>query len=265
MSQAEDAIRLHLGADGLAELVLDSAATGNALTLESCRRLRDQVASLQDRAEVRAVLLRSEGRAFCVGGSLDAFAAAEAPDRLLDGMAGALHTALIGLRELAAPVVVAVQGAAAGAGLGLAAAGDLVFAGRAASFTWAYTAVGLSGDGGTSWLLPRLIGLRRTQELALTNRRLGAEEAAAMGLVTTVVEDAELAQTAREAAERLARGPTAAYAAVKRLLDASLQTPFARQLDEEKREIAALAASADGREGVRAFLERRPARFGAAG
>lgn len=262
MPDVNTPIRIDLSSAGVVELVLNSPATGNALTLESCRQLQELVASLIDRREVRCVLLRSEGRAFSVGGALNDFAAADNPEQLLDGMAEALHSALIGLRSLAAPIVVAVQGAAAGAGLGLAAVGDLVFAGRAASFTWAYTAVGLSGDGGTTWLLPRLIGLRHTQELAFENRRLSAEEAAAIGLVTRIVEDAELLQIARGTAERLANGPTDAYGAVKRLLDTSLETTFGLQLDREKREIAALAATPDGREGVSAFLERRAPRFG---
>jgi 2-(1,2-epoxy-1,2-dihydrophenyl)acetyl-CoA isomerase len=125
----------------------------------------------------------------------------------------------------------------------------------------AYTAAGLAPDGSSSWLMPRLIGMRRTQELMLTNRTLSAREAAEWGLVTKVVPDAELQAEAAGLAARLAQGPTRAYGVVKSLLAETFSTAYEAQLEHEARGIASMAGTADGQEGVRAFLEKRPARF----
>jgi 2-(1,2-epoxy-1,2-dihydrophenyl)acetyl-CoA isomerase len=154
-----------------------------------------------------------------------------------------------------------VNGTAAGAGMSLAIAGDLVLAAESASFTMAYTAAGLAPDGSSSWLMPRLIGMRRTQELMLTNRTLSAREAAEWGLVTRVVPDAELQAEAAALAARLAQGPTRAYGVVKSLLAETFSTAYEAQLEHEARGIAAMARTADGQEGIRAFLEKRAARF----
>src|SRR6202008_1021535 len=129
-----------------------------------------------------------------------------------------LHAAQTNFARMRAPLVIAVNGAAAGAGMSLAAMGDLVLAARSAKFTLAYTAAGLVPDGSSTWFLPRIIGLRRTQELMLTNRRLGADEACAWGIVTRVVDDADLMPEAEKLAREIASGPTLAFASVKRLL-----------------------------------------------
>jgi 2-(1,2-epoxy-1,2-dihydrophenyl)acetyl-CoA isomerase len=125
----------------------------------------------------------------------------------------------------------------------------------------AYTAAGLSPDGSATWLLPRLIGMRRSQELMLTNRTLSAKEAEAWGLVTRVVPDAELAAEAKKLAQQLAAGPTRAYGVVKSLLAESASTAYEAQLEHEARGISSMAGSADGQEGIRAFVEKRAARF----
>jgi 2-(1,2-epoxy-1,2-dihydrophenyl)acetyl-CoA isomerase len=161
-----------------------------------------------------------------------------------------------------APLVVAVNGAAAGAGMSLAVAGDLVLAAASAKFSMAYTAAGLSPDGSSTFFLPRLVGLRRTQELMFTNRRLDADEACAWGLVTRVVPDDALQREARALARQLAEGPTAAYGTVKSLLTSAFDESLETQMEHEARGIAAMAATPDGREGIRAFLEKRAPRFG---
>jgi 2-(1,2-epoxy-1,2-dihydrophenyl)acetyl-CoA isomerase len=145
--------------------------------------------------------------------------------------------------------------------MSLAVSGDLVIAAQSAVFAMAYTAAGLSPDGSSTWFLPRLIGMRRTQELLLTNRRLSADEALAWGLVNRVVPDEALAGEAAALARQLASGPTRAFGAVKRLLAESFAGSLETQMELEARSIAEMAGSEDGREGVRAFIEKRQPEF----
>ncbi|MDB5447837.1 MAG: Enoyl-CoA hydratase/isomerase [Phenylobacterium sp.] len=252
---------------GLARITLARPQAGNAIDPALCRALRRAAEACAADGSVRAVLLAAEGRAFCVGGDLAAFEAA-GPGRpqMLTGLAEDLHAAEQALRGIDAPVVCAVQGAAAGAGFSLAIGADLVLASDSASFTLAYTAIGLSPDGGATYLLPRLVGLRRAQELILTNRRLTAAEALDWGLVTEVVPQAELAARAEALAQRLAAGPTRAFGAAKRLLADSYGRDFRSQVDEEARCIAGLSGEADAAEGIAAFRAKRaPAFTGRAG
>lgn len=243
--------------NGLARLTLSNPAGGNVLNMATIEALA-QAAETLAKAPPRAVLLTAEGKNFCVGGDIRAFAGAQDRGALLAQMAGRLHEAVLALAVLPAPVIAVVQGAAAGAGLSLAAGADLVLAGKGSSFTMAYTGIGFTPDGGATYFLPRLIGLRRTQELAYANRRLNAEDALAWGLVTQVVTDAELAAAGEALAQRVAAGPSFAFATVKRLLaDGTL----AAQLAAEATGITAAARSDDGGEGLAAFLGRRPAVF----
>lgn len=246
----------------VAHVVLARPEAGNAVSLNFCHALHDAVAACAADRSVRAVLLRAEGKAFCVGGDLAEFAARGEgrPDHLA-ALAPVFHAAELDLMTMRAPVVVAVQGVAAGAGCSLSLCGDLVLAAQSARFTLAYTAIGLSPDGGSTHLLPRLIGLRRTQELMLTNRRLTAAEAQAMGLITEAVPDADLLGRAEDLARRLAEGPTEAYAAVKRLLSQTFERDFTAQTDDEGDTIARLSGGRDAAEGISAFLGKRPAGF----
>jgi 2-(1,2-epoxy-1,2-dihydrophenyl)acetyl-CoA isomerase len=243
---------------GLARLTLNNPGMGNVLDAPMIEALDAATAQLAA-SPPRAVLITAEGKSFCVGGDIRAFGTATDRGALLREMAGRLHDSVRRLAMLPAPVVVAVQGAAAGAGLSLAAGADMLLAARGAHFTMAYTAIGISSDGGASYYLPRLIGLRRTQELAYTNRRLLADEALSWGLVSAVVEDDALAAEAEALASRLAAGPTLAYAGMKRLLTA--EAGLDAQLDAELDSIATTAASADAAEGVAAFLARRKPDF----
>jgi 2-(1,2-epoxy-1,2-dihydrophenyl)acetyl-CoA isomerase len=165
------------------------------------------------------------------------------------------------LMRLDAPVVAAVHGSAAGAGLSLAAAADLVLAGASSRFVMAYTAIGLTPDGSGTWSLPRLVGLRRALELTLTNRRLSAAEAVQEGLATRVVPDDALAGEALALARSLAAGPTGALGAAKRLLRESLGRDLEAQMALETQSRAAAAASADSAEGIAAFLGKRTPGF----
>lgn len=254
---------VRLERDGaLAQIVLGRPEAGNAIDLELVHALGDTVDACAADAGIRAVLLRAEGKAFCVGGDLAEFAAKDkARPAHLDALAHRFHAVQARLMTLHAPVVVAIHGPVAGAGVGLALCGDLVFAGSSAHFTLAYTAIGLSANGGSTYLLPRLVGLRRAQELLFTNRRLTAAEALDWGLVTTVTPDEELRGRAEAAARTLAEGPTQAYGAIKQLLAVTYERTFTAQTDDEGRRIAWLSGGADAAEGIAAFRAKRAPTF----
>ncbi|WP_284741405.1 enoyl-CoA hydratase-related protein [Amycolatopsis sp. RTGN1] len=203
--------------------------------------------------DVRAVLLTAAGPSFCVGGDLREFAAAEDLGGHLTRVTDALHDALRIFTRLEAPVVAAVHGAVAGAGLGLLGAADLVIAAEDATFVAGYPAIGYPPDAGVTWSLPRLVGPRVALDLLLTNRRLTAAEALAAGLVTSVVPEAGSAAAAL--AGRLAGLPASGL--TKRLVRQGMSGSFDRQLDDEARAIAEAAVSPAGREGVAAFLRKR--------
>jgi 2-(1,2-epoxy-1,2-dihydrophenyl)acetyl-CoA isomerase len=258
---AFETIRLDLDG-GIARLTLARPEAANTINLLLAQELLEATAVLHDQPSVRVVLLRGEGRLFCGGGDLKEFA--ELGDGVpahLRAVTTALHAAIIRLARLPAPVVAAVHGSAAGAGFSLACAADIVVAADSARFLLAYAAVGLTPDGSATFFLPRLVGLRRAQELVLLNRTLTAAEALAWGLVTEVVPEAELDRRVDELAVRLAAGPTLALGAAKRLLWSSFDTSLETQLERETEALSAAAATEDGREGVAAFVAKRPPRF----
>lgn len=209
---------------------------------------------------VRAVVLTGAGRNFCFGGDLRAITAHDSLDDYVRELTTYLHAAISHFVRMDAPVIAAVNGTAAGAGVGLVAMADLAICGRGSRFNLAYTSVGLTPDGGTSYLLPRIVGVKRAMELLLLNRTLSAAEALAWGLVNEVAADERLLTRALEVAAALAQGPAGAFGATKRLVAHSLGA-FESHMVMESESIAAHAVSADGREGIAAFLEKRPARF----
>jgi 2-(1,2-epoxy-1,2-dihydrophenyl)acetyl-CoA isomerase len=158
-------------------------------------------------------------------------------------------------------VIAAVNGSAGGAGMSLCLFADLVLAAESAKFTLAYTRAGLSPDGGSTYFLPRIIGVRRALELALTNRVLTAKEALDWGIVTRVVPDAELQAEAQTLAKQLAAGATRAFGAAKRLLHHSSSESLETQMELEAQAIADQARTRDAREGIAAFIAKRPASF----
>jgi len=246
----------------VAHLTLARPERGNALVLEMAEELSDAVGRLGDDSAVGAVLLSGEGPNFCLGGDVKTFAThGERVPEYLRPLATALHVAVSRLTRLDVPLVAAVQGAAAGAGMSLACGADFVIAADSARFTMAYTKIGLSPDGGSSYFLPRIVGMRRTIELMVTNRMLTAEEAREWGIVTRVVAAADLAREAQAFAASLASGATRALRAAKRLVREGWNESLESQLEQETREIVEASRSADAREGIRAFAERRPPRF----
>ena len=247
---------------GIAHVTLNRPDNLNTIDLAFTKRPLAVAGAISHDPNVRAVLIDGSGRSFCGGGDFKSFAAqGEALPQHLRDVTSQLHAALSVLARLNAPVVVAAHGAVAGAGIGLMAIGDLVIAAESAKIVFAYNAIGLSPDGGVSWLLPRLIGSRRTMELALTNRPVPAAEALQLGLVSRVVADDALATEAAAAVERLAAGPTRSFAATERLVNQSWSRTFDDQLAAESEAHSQSAATADGVEGLAAFLERRPPNF----
>ena len=245
----------------VATITLNRPESLNAMNMEMCRELMSAALDCEE-AQVRAVVVTGAGKAFCAGGDLATFhAQKDSLPRYVKEMATALHVSLSRLARLDAPVLAAVNGVAAGGGFSLVCACDLVLAARSARFTMAYTRAGLSPDGGSTYFLPRIVGQRRAMELALLNPVLSADEALDWGIVNRVVDDgACLAETMRLARE-LADGAPLAHAAVKRMLSASLNDTLESQLDRETRNIAGMARTADAREGIAAFLEKRKPRF----
>jgi 2-(1,2-epoxy-1,2-dihydrophenyl)acetyl-CoA isomerase len=206
--------------DRVAKIVLNRPEAANVIDKTLAQALMQAAIRCDEEAEIRAraVLLTGSGRFFSAGGDLKAFAAGgEAISAGIKELTVYLHAAISRLARMDAPVVVAVNGTAAGGGMSLAVAGDLVVAAESAKFTMAYTAAGLSPDGSATYFLPRLIGLRRSQELMLTNRRLSASEALEWGLVSRVVPDADLLAEAEALARSLGQGPTRALGMVKTL------------------------------------------------
>ncbi|HEX7784478.1 MAG TPA: enoyl-CoA hydratase-related protein [Sphingobium sp.] len=242
----------------IAHLTLNSPERGNTIDVAMARALLDAAITCDDDPAIRCVIIRGKGLMFCAGGDVAALhAAGDALPDLLAQITDHLHAAILRLAKLEKPVITAIHGATAGAGVALAAIGDIAIAEPAAHFTLAYARIGLSPDGGATWLLPRLIGLRRTQELAMTNRRISAEEAALIGLVTKIVPQGELASEVETLAQNLAHAAVGALGRTKRLLLDGAETSFDDQLDAESRSIVAQGASIESRQGIKAFAERR--------
>lgn len=254
---------LRVSIDGpVATLTLNRPAVGNAIDLPLAQALMRAAIRCDQDDSIRCVVLTGAGRLFCAGGDLSAFAAAgDQVPAFLSELAGTLHMAISRLQRMAKPLLVLVNGPAAGAGLSLSLIGDVVIAARTAHFTAAYGGVGLSPDGGMSWLLPRLVGMRRAQEMIIANRRVSAEDGAAIGLITRMVEDGDLASAGAEAISTLAAAPTRAVGAARNLLLDSFDGPLEAHLDRETRHIAACGATRDCKEGVAAYLDRRKPEF----
>lgn len=244
---------------GYRRITLNRPERLNALNIEMAEALVAALAAAEADPACRALVLTGMGRGFCAGQDLNEIVdmpVAEIP-ALIDH-----YNPLI--RRLAAsplPIVCAVNGVAAGAGANLALACDIVLAARSASFVQAFARIGLIPDCGGTWFLPRLVGIARARALALLAEPLPAETAADWGLIWRAIDDDRLLPEAEALAERLAAGPTVAYGLMKRAFNAAASNDLARQLDLERDLQSEAAAAPDHAEGVRAFLEKRPASF----
>jgi 2-(1,2-epoxy-1,2-dihydrophenyl)acetyl-CoA isomerase len=248
--------------DNIARITLNRPDSANALNAEMGKDLMHAALQCSEDPNIRAVILTGAGRMFSGGGDLKSFAAHD--ENLayhLKEVTTYLHAAVSRFTRMDAPVIAAVNGTAAGAGMSLACFCDLVLAAESAKFTMAYTRVGLTPDGSSTYFLPRIVGLKRALELTLTNRLLSAQEAQEWGIVNKVVPDAQLQAEADALAAQLVAGATGALGAAKRLLHSGWTETLETQMEHETQVIAARAHTADGREGIAAFLEKRAPQF----
>jgi 2-(1,2-epoxy-1,2-dihydrophenyl)acetyl-CoA isomerase len=248
--------------DNIARITLNRPEAANALNVDMSKDLMQASLRCSEDPTIRAVIITGTGRMFSGGGDLKSFAAhGDNMPYHLKEVTTYLHAAVSRFTRMDAPVIAAVNGTAAGAGLSLVCSCDLVIAAESAKFTMAYTRIGLTPDGSSTYFLPRIVGLRRALELTLTNRMFSAQEAEAWGIVTKVVPDANLQAEADTLAAQLAASATGALGAAKRLLHNGWNETLETQMELETQTIAARAHTADGREGVTAFLEKRAAKF----
>jgi len=253
-------------AEGVGTILFNRPEALNALSPEMVEGLIDTTQRFERDPEVRCVVIRAAGDTFMAGGDVKGFHqalterraehAAALERRVVNG-----HLAIHRLRRMAKPVLVSVQGAAAGFGLSLVTAADLAIAADDAFFSLAYRHIGLTADGGASFFLPRIVGERRALEISLLGERFSAEKALEWGLLNWVTPRAALEAETMKIARKLADGPTLALGAAKRLFRNSLESSWDEQSAREAESISMVAASDDHLEGVTAFIEKRKARF----
>ena len=249
-------------ADGIATITLNRPDAANSLNLEMAHELMLAAMRCDEDKDIRAVVLTASGKMFCAGGDVMSFQnAGDNVAILLKEITAYLHSANARFARMSAPLIIAVNGTAAGAGFSLAISGDLVLAADSAKFTMAYTGIGASPDGSSTHFLPRLIGLRRAQELMFTNRVLSAAEALDWGMLTSVVKADELLTQAHTLARKMADGPSLAHGEIKSLLLSSYSNTLETQLELESRGIAKCVSSEQGKEGLKAFKEKRKPDF----
>lgn len=241
----------------IASITLNRPDAANGINLEMGRELAQVALRCERDPAIRAVVLTSSGKLFCGGGDIIEMSGFNDMGVNMKALVDSLHRALISFANMSAPLLVAVNGTAAGAGFSLALAGDYVISVDSARFTMAYTKIGLSPDGGASYNLPRIVGARRAFELIATNRVLSAQEALEWGIVNQLADASELMDTTMQIAADLAQGSRDSNGAVKQLLKASFGNSLEQQLEMESRLISDNAAGENGREGVSAFLEKR--------
>lgn len=248
--------------DQVATITLNRPDAFNALNLALGREIFHAVLEVDDDPDVRCVVITGAGKAFCAGGDVKDFAD-NLPriGALIKELTTYLHGAVSRLCRSDKPVIMAVNGVAAGGGFSFALSGDLVIAAESARFTMAYSRIAATPDGSSSYFLPRLVGLRRAMELYFTNRVLTAREAAEWGLVTRVVPDAELQGAVEGLAGDLARGPTRAFGGAKRLFHQSTWESLETQMELESQAIAASGRTEDFRDGVTAFAAKKAPTF----
>jgi 2-(1,2-epoxy-1,2-dihydrophenyl)acetyl-CoA isomerase len=248
----------------VAILRLDHQEVMNAVSMDMLGGLSEALDAIEDKKdEVRCVVLTGAGRAFCTGANLQGRGQQQKPGRSNAGAAleTGFHPFLRRVRNLHCPLVTAVNGPAAGAGMSFALLGDMILAARSAYFLQAFRRIGLVPDCGSTWLLPRLVGKARSIELSLMGDRLPAEKALEWGLINRVHDDAELMQEAMKLAHELANGPTVALSLIRQLYWDSPENSFEDQLNLEFKSQRIAGATHDFKEGVTAFLEKRPAKF----
>jgi 2-(1,2-epoxy-1,2-dihydrophenyl)acetyl-CoA isomerase len=248
--------------DGVAWVRLARPEQANTMNLGLCKDLHEAAMRCSDDPAIRAVVLTGEGRFFCAGGDARFLSGqGEALPRAVREATTYVHAAISRFARMDPPLIAAVNGPAAGGGVCLVAMSDIALSARSAHYTIAFPQLGFTIDCGGTFFLPRVMGERRAFDFVLGGQRLTAEDAAAAGLVTRVVDDADLLAQAGALAERLAKGATRALGGIKRLLRASAAESLEAQLENESRTLAETVKTRDAREGLAAFAEKRAAIF----
>ncbi|GGJ68960.1 enoyl-CoA hydratase/isomerase family protein [Streptomyces brasiliensis] len=241
---------------GIAHITLNRPDSANAFDLPAAQAFCSVVDRCADDDAVRVILVTGAGRRFCGGGDVRSFVAAPDHGAYVHELAATLGAGLRRLADLSIPVVAGVHGAVAGAGLGFVLAADLVTAARSTRFTMAFSNIGLTPDSGVSYLLPRVVGLRRALDLTLSQRVLTADEALEWGLVNEVVEDNDVRARAADMARLLAEGPAAAFGQARRLLRSSYEVSRDIHAEDEARTIGSAVTSGEAGELIAKFLGR---------
>jgi 2-(1,2-epoxy-1,2-dihydrophenyl)acetyl-CoA isomerase len=248
--------------ENILQVTLNRPEAFNALDFDMMKGLGETMANAAVDDSIKGVMLTGSGKAFCAGGDLKWISQrAEEPGSVLYRLAPMFHVAIAEIRRMGKPVVAAINGIAAGGGFSLALACDFRVMAESATLRQAYTSNGLSIDGGGTFALPRLVGLARALEIAAFDEPISAVKAFEWGLVTKVVPDEQVGEEARSMLERLARSATHSFAWLKRLLTQSLNNTLEAQLELERQGISACARHPQGREGLRAFVEKRKPAF----
>ena len=262
----EDAVVL--GKEGnVATITLNRPDQFNAMNSELSTGLRRVLVECWDDAEVRAIVLTGNGRAFSGGGDIKFFVEKLAEREIVpavEKMMPILHSAIAMIREIPKPVVAALNGVAAGGGFGLALACDFRIASPQVTLLTAFLGIGASPDSSSTFFLPRYVGLAKATDLFLRNKPVSAQEGLDLGLLTAVVEPDQVMAEAHKMAGELAQGPTAAFGRTKLLLNQSLGNSLHEQLHSEARSITLSMGTPDFAEGVTAFVEKRKANFSGA-
>jgi 2-(1,2-epoxy-1,2-dihydrophenyl)acetyl-CoA isomerase len=247
---------------GVATLTFNRPQVYNAMDADMMIQFRAAAELVQKDRGVRVVVMKGAGKAFLAGGDVGLFheRRSELQD-LIVRWGRELHFGLLALRRAPKPVIASVHGAVAGAGFSVMCCADLTIAAADARFSLAYANIGASPDGGSTHFLPRLLGYKKAMELALLADMFDAETAHRLGLVNWIAPAADLESHTQQLAERLARGPTQAYAETKQLLNQSLERSIETQMEEELHAFARCAASSDMTEGLAAFVEKRKPSF----
>ena len=249
--------------DGVANLTMNRPDARNALSLEMRSGMHTFLDEHENDDSVRCIVIKGAGEHFMAGGDVKSFAQLakdQKPDELRQHFLRRIHDFhgfISAMRRFPKPIIASVRGAAAGAGVSLAAACDLIIASEDAFFTLAYCHIGISPDGSATYALPRMVGVKKAMEMVLLGDRLNAQSMADAGLVNMVVSDAELDAETDKVAQRLAQGPTRAYGHAKRLMWTSVNNQLEHQLQLEAEAFADCAGGHDFREGVIAFVEKR--------
>lgn len=247
--------------DGVALISLNRPEVVNAINEQLGQELYEAMKMVDGDSSVRAAVLTGTGRGFCAGQDLGDPTAVKANMQLADSVRDRYNPLLAKMHDLKVPLIAAVNGAAAGAGFGLALACDLRFASSTAKFTMAFNKIGLVPDSGSSYFLPRLVGMGKALELTWTADVLTAEQALDLGIVNGIYEPDELLQETMTFAKKLAQGPTLAFKLTKQLLHSNYHSSLAEALEREAQLQDIAGKSHDFREGVQAFLEKRGAKY----